>query len=384
MQSIYFDNAATSKLSQEAYNVMFDFLMNHYGNPSSPHSFGDKPKEIIKRSREIVSRSINASISEIIFTGGGTESNNMIIKRAIKDLGVTRIISSEIEHHCVLNTTLKVKEEYEIEVTYVKLDKAGRVNYEHLENLLKEGSKKTLVSLMHSNNEIGTILDLEKVGSLCEKYQAYFHSDTVQTIGSYPIDVQRMKIHFLSGSAHKFHGPKGVGFAFVSNNNKIKSLIDGGKQEYNKRAGTENVAGIASLGVALELAVKDMEKNRNYISKLKKHLIDEITYLIPGIEFNGDTTDEGSHYKLVSLSFPVLPQYLDLISKLNKEGIACSGHSACSDSSHVLEALKTDPQRNAVRVSFSKQNQESEIDALIKVLLKITNENLSNPQAVEI
>jgi len=371
---VYLDNAATTQIDPLVLEEMMPYLTEFYGNPSSIHSYGRKAKSAIEKARKIVAKYLNASSSEVFFTGCGTEASNMIIKGAVRDLGVKRIISSSIEHHCVLHS-VEAMERTGVHVDFVKLDKEGHVDYDHLEELLKNSSAKTLVSLMHANNEIGTLLNLEKVSALCHQYGSYFHSDTVQTIGYYPLDVQKMKIHFLSGSAHKFHGPKGVGFVYINSEAPVKPLLDGGSQERNMRAGTENVFSIVGLGKALELAVEKMEENRLYISGLKSYMKAELLNHIPGLEFNGDQTEEGSNYKVLSVSLPPNEKAELTLFNLDIAGIAASGGSACTSGSekgsHVLEGIHADPQRKAVRFSFSKYNTKQEIDYAVATLAKI-------------
>ena len=314
---------------------------------------------------------LNASTSEIFFTGCGTESSNMIIKGAVHTLGVERIISSAIEHHCVLHSVESMGKEG-VKVHYVQLDAAGHVDLNDLQRLLQENKGKTLVSLMHSNNEIGTLLDIEKVSAICAQYGALFHSDTVQTIGYYPFDVQKTHFNFLSGSAHKFHGPKGIGFVYINSATMLKPFLDGGAQERNMRAGTENVFGIVGLGRALELAIEKMEENKQYIGSLKRYMIQRLKDEIPGIAFNGDLTETGSNYKVLSISLPPNDKAEMALFNLDIAGIAASGGSACTSGSekgsHVLEAIHADPTRKAVRFSFSKYNTTEEIDYTIDVL----------------
>jgi cysteine desulfurase len=374
---IYLDNAATTPVSRTVFDHMSICYLKDFGNPSSPHEFGKVAEQKIIESRSIVADSLNALKTEIIFTGSGTEANNMIIKGAVKYLGVTRIITSKMEHHCGLNSTKRMGREMNVDVCYLNLDPWGRINYEELEQLLKDTSKITLVSLMHSNNEIGTLLDLETTGNLCSKYKAYFHTDTVQTIGYYRIDVKKLKINFLSGSAHKFHGPKGVGFAFINENSKIGPFIDGGNQESKLRAGTENVAGIVGLGVALKIAIKDLDKIRNHFLKIKNYFIEELTANFPEIKFNGDITNEGSNPKVLSVSFPNESKYDFVLNCLNNEGVACSGKSACNtdEDSHVLLAIGADKKRKTIRFSFNKDNRESDIDSVVEILANIEKYN---------
>lgn len=371
---VYLDNAATTPLSKEVLDEMLPYLTEHFGNPSSIHSYGRKAKAAVERARKIVAKYLNASTAEIFFTGSGTEASNTIIKCSVRDLGVKRIVTSRIEHHCVLHSVETMAHEG-IQVDYVKLDEKGRVDLSDLENLLKASDKKTLVSLMHANNEIGTMLNLETVTEICKTYNAIFHSDTVQTIGYYPFDVQKTKIHFISGSAHKFHGPKGVGFIYINGEAAIKPFIDGGAQERNMRAGTENVYGIVGLGKALELALEQDEENKKYVSGLKHYMIDKLKTEVDGVDFNGDISDEGSNYKVLSVSLPPCEKAELTLFNLDMAGVAASGGSACSSGSekgsHVLEAIGANPNRKAVRFSFSKYNTKKEIDYAVSVVKKM-------------
>lgn len=373
-RNVYLDNAATTALDKQVLDEMLPYLTEHFGNPSSIHGYGRKAKSAIEKARKAVAKYLNASTAEVFFTGSGTEGSNTIIKCAVRDLGVTRIISSTIEHHCVLHS-VEAMARQGVQVDYVNLDAQGRVDYNHLEELLKATNAKTLVSLMHSNNEIGTLLDLDRVSALCQTYGAYFHSDTVQTIGYFPFDVQKTKIHFLGGSAHKFHGPKGIGFLYVNSEAAIKPFLDGGSQERNMRAGTENVAGIVGLGKALELAVENMEANRQYILGLKQYMIAQLQQHIPGILFNGDITPEGSNYKVLSVSLPPNEKAELTLFNLDMAGIAASGGSACTSGSekgsHVLEGIHADPARKAVRFSFSKHTTNPDIDYAVQALKQI-------------
>lgn len=370
-RNVYLDNAATTALDKQVLEEMMPYLTEHYGNPSSIHAYGRKAKSAIEKARKVVAKYLNASTSEIFFTGSGTESSNTIIKCAVRDLGVKRIISSRIEHHCVLHSIESMALQGVL-VEYVNLDSKGHVDYGHLEELLKASDAKTLVSLMHSNNEIGTLLDIDRVAELCKQHGAYFHSDTVQTIGYFPFDVQKTRLHFLSGSAHKFHGPKGIGFLYVSGDSPIKPFIDGGSQERNMRAGTENVAGIVGLGKALELALDHMQSNREYIMGLKDYMLTKLQGEIEGIEFNGDITATGSNYKVLSVSLPPNEKAELTLFNLDMAGIAASGGSACTSGSekgsHVLEGIHASPDRKAVRFSFSKYSTRDEIDYAVEVL----------------
>jgi len=371
---IYLDNAATTQISKEVLDEMLPYLTEHYGNPSSIHSLGRKAKSAIEQSRKIVAKYLNASTAEIFFTGSGTEASNTIIKCAVRDLGVQRIISSRAEHHCVLHS-IDTVEKLGIEIDYVKLDGLGRVDISHLEGLLDGGNQKTLVSLMHANNEIGTMINLNEISSLCKKYKALFHSDTVQTIGYYPFDLQAVPLDFMSGSAHKFHGPKGVGFMYVNGNLPIKPYIDGGSQERNMRAGTENVPGIVGLGKALELAISEMEKNKIYLSGLKSYMVEQLIAQLPDVRFNGDLSVNGSNYKVLSVALPPTEKSELALFNLDMAGIAASGGSACTSGSekgsHVLETIQADVNRKSVRFSFSKYNTKGQIDTVISILKSV-------------
>lgn len=370
---MYMDNAATTQVAPEVAAAIMPFLTENYGNPSSPHLYGSFAKAAIESVRKSIASYINAEQTEIFFTGSGTEGNNMIIKGMVKDLGVRRIISSATEHHCVLHSLDKVGSNG-VHIEYVKLDTDGKVDYNDLENLLKKSDVVTLVSLMHANNEIGTLLNLELVSEMCAKYNCYFHTDTVQTIGYHLFDLNKLKIHALTASAHKFHGIKGTGFVYINKELttgelKLKAFIDGGSQERNMRAGTENVPGIIGMGVAMQLAYDNFDKNKEYISELKNYMITECLN-ITGISFNGDITETGSNYKVLNISFPENASIS--LEYFHMEGIAVSGRSACTtgavEQSHVLKAINANPQRNAVRFSFSKNNTKEEIDYVIGVI----------------
>lgn len=371
---VYLDNAATTPLAKEVLDEMLPYLTEKFGNPSSIHSYGRTARAAVEKARKTVSKYLNASTAEIFFTGSGTESNNTVIKRVVEDLGVTRIITSPIEHHCVLHAS-EAMHRKGIALELVAIDNLGHIDLNDLEAKLADGTQKTLVTLMHANNEIGTIADLVAIGNLCNKYNAYFHSDTVQTIGYFPFDLQQLPVHFISGSAHKFHGPKGVGFLYIRTGITLKPFIDGGSQERNMRAGTENVSGIVGLGKALEIAHEEMDKKHHEISSLKKYMIERLTETIPGVSFNGDTSENKSNYKVLNVLFPEHEKAELLLFNLDMAGIAASGGSACTSGSekgsHVLEGIKADPNRKAVRFSFSKYNTRQEIDFVIETLQRL-------------
>lgn len=369
---VYFDNAATTPISEEVIAAMLPILREQYGNPSSIHAEGRSVRSAIEAARKRVAQAIGASTAEIFFTSGGTESNNMAIKCAVRDLGVTRIISSPTEHHCGLHTMEAVEKSNGVELVWLPVDALGRIDYQALEaSLIASNGQKTLVSLMHANNEIGTMLDLDQVAALCQQHGALLHSDTVQTVGHFPIHVQNTPIHFLAGAAHKFHGPKGVGFIYIRSDAPIKPYIDGGSQERNMRGGTENVYGIVGLSHALELAITQMEARAAHITDVRNYMKMRLLEIFEDIRFNGDY--EGNClYTVLSVSFPPSPKNDLLLLNLDIAGVSCSGGSACSSGaekgSHVLEAIGADPNRKSIRFSFSHYNTRAEVDWTIEKL----------------
>lgn len=374
MKRIYFDNAATTPISEEVIEFISDLMRNHYGNPSSIHKEGREARTVIETARKKIANLIGASIGEIFFTSGGTEANNMVLQCAVRDLGVKRIITSSIEHHCILHTLEAMEKETDIKVEFVDVDRKGKVSLAHLEALVSENAEKTLVSLMHCNNEIGTMIDLQKVSEMCVEHNVYFHSDTVQTMGYYPINVDETKINFLAGAAHKFHGPKGVGFIYINGENLVKPIINGGSQERNMRAGTENIYGIAGMAKALELSYGNLEITREHTLGLRNYLKNQLEEHFEDIQFNGD--HEGDfHFKTLTVSFPSSPKSEMLLLNLDIVGICASGGSACSSGaekgSHVLEKIQADPDRKSIRFSFSKYNTKEEVDTLIEKLKRI-------------
>jgi cysteine desulfurase len=374
MQRVYLDNAATTPVDPQVIAAMMDALTHLYGNPSSIHADGRNARAAVEEARKKVAKFINASIGEVFFTSGGTESNNMVLKNAVRDLGVRRIVSSKLEHHAVLHTLDSLVKAGFCTVEYVHFDKKGQIDTQDLEEILSGSTEKTLVTLMHANNEIGTMIDLDEVGNLCKKYKALFHSDTVQTLGFYPIDVQKTKVDFLNGSAHKFHGPKGIGFVYINGDAALKPYIDGGSQERNMRGGTENISGIVGLAKALELAYADADEKRTQVEACRNYLKTRLLDTFEGIEFIGDT--EGGHFKVLNVSFPSSPKAELLLFSLDIAGISASGGSACSSGaeggSHVLDALQIDPSRKSIRFSFSHLNTLSDVDFVIEKLLKMT------------
>ena len=371
MEKIYLDNAATTALDSEVFEVMSDCMKTVYGNPSSSHSFGRKSRSLIETSRRNIAKLLNANPSEFFFTSGGTEADNMAIRGAVHDAGVTHIVTSKIEHPAVINTVAHLLKKKKITVDYVKTNTLGVVDLIHLEELLAKNNN-VLVSLMHGNNEIGNLLDLEKVSKICQKYGALLHSDTVQTIGHYHFDLKNIKIDFLTCSAHKFHGPKGIGFLYINKEVNITPLIHGGSQERNMRGGTECVYGIAGLAKAMEVAYRDLNNHQQHIEELKRHMIQEIKNKLPFVSFNGCCSDlSKSMYTVLSLSFPVEEYSNLLLFNLDLLGVSCSGGSACSSGkvsqSHVISEINTQ-NGPVVRFSFSKFNTLKDIDFAIKKL----------------
>ncbi len=371
---IYLDNAATTPMDPEVIKEVFQVMENCYGNPSSIHAFGREARTLVEKARRTIATLIHASPSEIFFTSGGTEADNMAIRCAIQDLGIKHAITSEIEHHAVLHTLKALEKSGEVKLSFVETDERGNINLNHLEQLLQE-NEHSFVSLMQANNEIGTMTDIEKVGILCEQYNAVFHCDTVQTMGHFPHDVTKLKVHFLVGAAHKLHGPKGVGFIYINHRIKIKPLIHGGSQERNMRGGTENVYGIVGFAKALQLAYAQMESHKNQILDLKTYMMQQLLEAVPGVAFNGETEPDKSLYTVLNVSFPEMEMADMLLFSLDIAGISASGGSACSSGtdigSHVLTGIGASPDRPAIRFSFSKFNTREEIDYTVSKLKEI-------------
>lgn len=376
MRKVYFDNAATTQIRDEVIHCIAETLKNEYGNPSSTHSYGRSSKSLIENARKEIAGYLNVSAAEIIFTSGGTEADNLIINSCVRDLGVTRIISSKIEHHAVLHTIEELEKTQSIKADYVAIDGNGEIDYSHLESMLSDSSHKTLVTLMHVNNEVGTILDLKRVAELCKANQALFHSDTVQSVGHYELDFSEIPIDFAAVAAHKFHGPKGAGFAFIRKINKVQPLIFGGAQERGLRAGTEAVYAIAGMAKALRISYKNLDKEKAYILDLKTYFKEEIIKAIPQTKFNGCCDDDSkSTYTVLSVCLPIPPEKTPLLLfQLDLNGIACSKGSACqsgnSMGSHVLNAIlsEEDLQKPSIRFSFSIFNKKDEVDYVIGFL----------------
>lgn len=381
MRQVYLDSAATTQMRPEVIQVMTDVMSNIYGNPSSTHSFGRDAKSLIENARKKIAAQLNVTAAEIIFTSGGTEADNLAIHSCVRDLGVERIISTPIEHHAVLYIIDYCKEHYGTQVDYVNLQHCGTPDYHHLEALLAQDSKKTLVSLMHINNEIGNKLDIDHVGGLCKKYDALFHSDCVQSIGHYELDFSKLPIDFTAVSAHKFHGPKGIGFAFIRKGTGLKPLIVGGSQERGVRAGTESVHNIVGMEKALDMAYDNLEEDRAYVLGLKYYFKQELEHHIPGVKFNGNCGDhDNSTYTLLNVCLPVpADKAAMLLFTMDLKGIACSKGSACQSGSqkgsHVLTNVLTEEDLNkpSLRFSFSIFNTKEELDYVVTVLKEYVN-----------
>ena len=374
MNRIYFDNAATTTLDPIVLEVMMPYLTEKFGNPSSIYSYGRETRMAIETARKTVAKILNAHPAEIFFTSGGTESSNTAITAAVRDLGCKHIITSPIEHHAVSHSVEYLDNMDIAKVSFVKLLPNGHVDIEDLEKLLAASEEKTLVTLMHANNEIGNMLDIHAVGNLCKLYNAIFHSDTVQTVGHFPFDLRNTPVHFVTGAAHKFHGPKGVGILYINENVKIKPFVHGGSQERNMRAGTENMYGIVGFSKALEIANAGYEEDSAYIGTLKYYMHDELKKRIPGVAFNGDTMGR-SLYTVLSASFPKTEKSEMILFNLDINNICASGGSACTSGadqgSHVIRAINNNPNQVTVRFSFSKHNTKAEVDAVVEKLKEL-------------
>ncbi len=372
---IYLDNAATTPLHPEVIKLIHEEMQTNYANPSSTHALGRQAKALVEQSRRRIAQTFNVSTGEVVFTAGGSEANNLILWNAVTQLGVKNIITSRLEHHAVLHTIEDLVNRYGIDVRFVKLDKNGAVDYEYLEQTLSHLEGKTLVSLMYVNNEIGTILDVSKVSALTGQYQALFHSDTVQGIGYYPLNLQETPIDFITASAHKFHGPKGVGFAIIKKGLPVKPLLHGGGQEHGMRAGTENTHSIAGMAKALELSREKLNESVDHMRAMKHYFVERLQELVPDIKFNGDSDKDHTAVHILNVHFP--KAYPMLLFKLDMAGIACSGGSACQSGSdkgsHVLAEIlsETEAQKTSVRWSFSKFTTKEDLDQTLKALTGI-------------
>lgn len=374
MERIYLDNAATTSLDPAVLEAMMPYLTAHFGNPSSIYSYGRESRMAIENARKLVAKTLNAHPAEIFFTSGGTESSNMAITASVRDLGCKHIISSAIEHHATSHTIEYLNHNGEASLSFVNLLPNGHIDLEHLEALLAESEEKTLVTLMHANNEIGNILDIHAVGNLCKKYQAIFHSDTVQTVGHFPFDLRNTPVHFITGAGHKFHGPKGIGMLYINENVKIKPFVHGGSQERNMRAGTENLYGIVGFAKALDIATQNFEKDSAYITDLKRYMQQQLTNQIAGVSFNGDPMGQ-SLYAVLSVSFPKTEKSEMILFNLDINNICASGGSACTSGadqgSHVIRAINNNPNQVTVRFSFCKHNTKAEIDLVVEKLKEL-------------
>jgi cysteine desulfurase len=374
-QKIYLDNAATTPLDPIVLETMLPYFTEFFGNPSSIHTFGRKTKSAIENARKLIASLLHTSPGEIFFTSGGTEADNMAIIQSVETLGVKHVVSSRVEHHAVLHTLDYLEKAEKITVTYLANDDKGVIDVESLSDILSK-NPKTLVSLMHGNNEIGNLVDLKKVGEICKAHGALFHSDTVQTMGHYPFNLQEIPMNFLVGAAHKFHGPKGVGFLYINAENKINPILHGGSQERNMRGGTENLYGIVGMAKALELALSEQESHQKHILDLKKTLKEKLEANIPGISFNGLSAEmDASLYTVLNVRFPAHKDNEMLLFNLDIEGIACSGGSACSSGtdvgSHVLGALNVPVDTANIRFSFSRFTTHEEIERAAQAIIRV-------------
>ena len=373
MQNIYLDHASTTPLLPEVVKEMTEVMTQHFGNPSSIHRHGRTARTLIEQSRRTIAKGLKASIGEIFFTSSATEAHNMILYAAVHDLGVKRIITTPIEHHCILHPLEQLQRQADIEVLHLDVDRYGHIDHDRLNTVLDENSAKTMVTLMHANNEIGTLLDIDRVSKICEQHGVLFHCDTVQTIGKIPLDLSKINLSFCAGSAHKFNGPKGVGFVYINNQNKIPALLHGGAQERNMRAGTENIYGIVGMAKAFEVALEQMEGRSLHIQQVHTHFVSRLKEELIDIEFN--SPEEGLK-NIVNVSFPPGEKADLLHLNLDINGISASSGSACSSGvehdSHVLLAIGHPSQRKAIRFSFSHLNTIEEVDFVISKLKTLT------------
>ncbi len=371
MERIYLDNAATTSLDPQVLEAMMPFFTEKFGNPSSIYSYGRETRMAVEQARKSVAKNLGARPSEIFFTSGGTESSNTVLHAAVYDLGCKHIITSPIEHHATLHTVEFLAKTAGVEVSYVQILPSGHIDTVHLANLLASNPNKTIVSIMHANNEIGNMIDLHVVGAICKSHNAYFHSDTVQTVGHFPFELSKTPVDFITGAGHKFHGPKGVGILYINENIKISPMLHGGAQERNMRAGTENVYGIVGFAKALELTIESHEKDSAYIMSLKKYMYEQLIQQIPGISFNGAVFGD-SLYTLLSVNFPKNEKTEMILFNLDIQQVCVSGGSACSSGaqqgSHVIRALNKGNDIATIRFSFSKLNTTLEIDKVVSIL----------------
>jgi cysteine desulfurase len=377
---VYLDNAATTPVAPEVVEAMIPVLRDTFGNPSSTHSFGRNAKALLETSRRTVAKHLKCSPSEIIFTSGGTEADNMAIHTAVTQLGVKRIITSSIEHHAVGHTADAIAAHEKIELVLLHLDSKGNIDIAQLESLLKDG-KPTLVSLMHANNEIATMIPLKKIAQMCRQNGAYFHSDTVQTMAHFAFDLSDINIDFITCAAHKFHGPKGVGFLYANKKTKVSSFIHGGSQERGLRGGTENMASIVGLAKAMDLAYDDVEGHQKHVFGLKSYMMDQLKSMFPTVAFHGETDFDKALYTVLNVCLPATEKTSMLLFTLDLKGVAVSGGSACTSGatkgSHVLEGIQADMTRPNVRFSFSRYTTKEEIDYALQQLQQVYQNNLS-------
>mgnify|MGYP001144769489 FL=1 len=377
---VYLDNAATTPIDPDVVEEMLPYLESTFGNPSSTHFFGRQAKAAIENSRRSVAKNLNCSPSEIIFTSGGTEADNMALNIAVNELDCKTVITSSIEHHAVGHTAENICSSKNVVLKYVDVNELGHVKLDHLEELLKESNGKAFVSLMHGNNEIGNLLPLKKVSAMCRQYGAYFHSDTVQTMAHYEFDMQNIDIDFITCAAHKFHGPKGIGFLYIKKSVKSAAMIHGGAQERGLRGGTENLYGIVGLAKALEIANHDIQAHQTHVQALKSYMIEKLRENFEDIDFHGDIRPENSLYTVLNVCFPKTDKSAMLLFTLDLKGICCSGGSACSSGSskgsHVLEGINADMTRPNARFSFSRFTTKKEIDYTIDILKEVFECNL--------
>ncbi|GAA4333207.1 cysteine desulfurase family protein [Mucilaginibacter gynuensis] len=370
---IYLDNAATTQLDSEVFTTITPYLLEFFGNPSSHHEHGRQVKSAIEQARQTIAGLLNASPNEIIFTSGGTEADNTAILSSVRSHQIKHVITTPFEHHAVLHTLEELQKQGEIKLSFINIDSRGNLDIDHLETLLQNNTR-SLVSVMHANNEIGNLNDIELIGEVCCSYRAIFHSDTVQTIGHYRHDLSKLKTHFIAASAHKFHGPKGVGFLYCRDGVQLSRLLHGGSQERKLRAGTENIHGIIGLAKALEIAYRDIDEHQKYIQTLKNRMIYKLQEQVGDVYFNGNSAiADKSLYTVLSASLPVNANAFDLLAYLDQNNISVSGGSACStgSASHVLQAINADASRNTIRFSFSKYNTAAEIDHAVSVLAAV-------------
>ena len=383
MDKIYFDNAATTQIDLKVIEQMKSVMSDNFGNPNSTHSYGRSSRTLIEKARKTIANQFNASTSEIYFTSCGTESDNMVLISAVRDLNVKTIITSKVEHKAILNVVKYLEETESIDLKFVNVSNDGLIDYNHLQTLLKKCSNKCLVSLMHINNEIGSKLDLNLVGNLCKNNNALFHSDTVQSIGKYDFDLSKLNIDFIVGSAHKFHGPKGIGFVYINKNLKLNPFVIGGNQERGMRAGTESVHNISGMELAFINSYTNIQENNNHISSLKSTFIKKIKKDVPEIKFNGSCDDDLlSSFSILNICLPIPKEKAVLLDfNLDMKGIACSRGSACQSGSitgsHVLNSILSDEDLNkpSLRFSFSKYNNNKEVEKVINVLKEFIDSN---------